>query len=226
LASWTYWSNHGGGPVGMCRGVMELSSASVTSREGIVGQVPVVAQAPVVKESLSDMVCYDLFSTMAWNNLLQSFPNNPDSQAEGFATCTLCTDGKLTCNALVYGGKTPLIASHIHLASNKDGKTGSGEPVFSFCGDNADGLIQLDPPYPEMCAAYMGGNSNNPNMMGVFLNVGANNDMTLADRVRHIGEHPEEYYMNFHSLASWTYWSNHGGGPVGMCRGVMEKSTE
>jgi len=168
--------------------------------------------------------CYDLFSNMEFNNLVQSFPNNPDSMAKGFATCSLCTNGTLTCSALVYGGKTTLIASHIHLASDGDGAMGSGDPVISFCGDNSNGLIQLDPAYPEMCAPYMGGSSNNPDMMGVFLNTPANSGMTVSERVRDIASNAGKYYMNFHSIASWAYWQNQGDGPKGMCRGVMQLS--
>jgi len=169
--------------------------------------------------------CYELFSSMAFNNLVQSFPNNPDSMAKGFATCSLCTNGTLTCGtSLVYGGKTPLIASHIHLASDGDGENGSGDPVISFCGDNSNGLIQLDPAYPEMCAPYEGGSSNNAGMMGVFLNTPANSGMTVSERVRDIASNAGKYYMNFHSIASWAYWQSQGDGPKGMCRGVMQLS--
>ena len=41
-----------------------------------------------------------------------------------------CTDGQLSCDANVYGGKTQLIASHIHYAKNGDGRTGEGPPVL------------------------------------------------------------------------------------------------
>merc|ERR1712176_1105408 len=85
------------------------------------------------KDAGTDDMCFNLFSSMAFNNLLQSFPNNPDSHAEGMATFKLGTNGTLIADtALVYGGQTPLIASHIHRASNDDGENGSGPPVISF----------------------------------------------------------------------------------------------
>merc|ERR1712157_720683 len=122
------------------------------------------------KDAGTDDMCFNLFSSMAFNNLLQSFPNNPDSHAEGMATFKLCTNGTLIADtALVYGGQTPLIASHIHRASNDDGENGSGPPVISFCGSNTPGLINAAGPYPESCAPYMGGSSNNANMMGYFI---------------------------------------------------------
>ena len=62
--------------------------------------------------------CYNVYSNMAYNSLMQSYVNNPDDQAQGFATCELCTNGKIHCDANVYGGETPLIASHFHLASD------------------------------------------------------------------------------------------------------------
>merc|ERR1712187_850823 len=80
--------------------------------------------------------CFYLNSNMAFNNLVQSFPNNPDSHAQGYATFKLCTNGTLIADtALVYGGQSPLIASHIHRAQNGDGENGSGPPVISFCGN-------------------------------------------------------------------------------------------
>merc|ERR1712228_484703 len=46
-----------------------------------------------------------------------------------------------------------------------------------------------------------------------------------AHAILYIGQHPDKYYFNFHSVASWTYWQHHGNGsPVGMCRGVMALS--
>jgi hypothetical protein len=174
--------------------------------------------------NVKDNTCYELFSNMAFNSLVQAFPNNPDSKAAGFATCKLCTNGTLTCTALVYGGQTKLIASHIHLAENGDGENGSGAPVISFCGDNTQGLINLNPPYPEMCAQYSSGSSSNNEMQGVLLDTPPNKGTAVADRVRDIAANPGHYYMNFHSIASWTYWSAQGSGPAGMCRGVMQLS--
>merc|ERR1712048_1268047 len=128
--------------------------------------------------------------------------------------------------ALVYGGQTPLIASHIHRASNGDGEKGSGPPVISFCGSNTPGLINAAGPYPEECAPYMGGSSNNAHMMGYFI-PGENEGTSLSERVRDIAANPGMYYFNFHSIASWAYWSAQNPSnpqPVGMCRGVMAQS--
>merc|ERR1719159_1606145 len=180
------------------------------------------------KDAGTDDMCVNLFTSMAYNNLLQSFPNNPDSRAEGMATFKLCTTGTLIADtALVYGGQTPLIASHIHRASNDDGENGSGPPVISFCGSNTPGLINAAGPYPEPCAPYMGGSSNNANMMGYFI-PGENEGTSLSQRVLDIAANPGKYYFNFHSIASWAYWSAQNPSnpqPVGMCRGVMKSSS-
>jgi nicotinamidase-related amidase len=190
--------------------------------------VGVVNASAVPREASGDeashSTCYDLYSSMQYNNLVQYFQGNPDSEAKGFTTCSLCTNGTFSCSALVYGGKTPLIASHIHLASDGDGVNGNGDPVLSFCGDNTPGLIHLDTAYPEMCAPYSKYNSNNPNMKGVFLATPPNSGMSVKERVRDIAEYPGKYYFNFHSLASWQYWLSQNEGPRGMCRGVMELS--
>lgn len=58
--------------------------------------------------------------------------------AKGFATCT---NGTMTCAASVYCGKTELIATHSHLASNGNGTFGSGDPVINFCGSNGPGML-------------------------------------------------------------------------------------
>jgi len=176
------------------------------------------------KDEGTEDMCFNLFSSMAFNNLLQDFPANPDSHAEGVATFKLCTNGTLVADtALVYGGQTPLIASHIHSATNGDGKNGSGPPVISFCGSNTPGLINAAGPYPEDCAPYMAGSSNNAGMMGYFI-PGENQGTSLSERVRDIAANPGKYYFNFHSVSSWAYWSAATGSPVGMCRGVMQLS--
>merc|ERR1712050_640707 len=149
----------------------------------------------------TDDMCFNLFSSMAFNSLLQSFPNNPDSHAAGGATFKLCTNGTLIADtALVYGGQTPLIASPILYATNGNGESGSGPPVISFCGSNTPGLINATGPYPEECKPYMAGSSNNANMTGYFI-PGENQGTSLSERVRDIPA-----------------------SPVGMCRGVMKLS--
>merc|ERR1712066_865448 len=174
IASWTYWSAQSPSnpqPVGMCRGVMKSSNLPM--------------------EQSSTVSCFSIFSSMAYNNLLQSFPNNPDSHAAGMATFKLCTNGTLIADsALVYGGQTPLIASHIHRAQNGDGVNGSVPPVISFCGSNTPGLINAAGPYHEPCAPYMGGSSNNAHMTGYFI-PGENEGTSLSERVRDITANPD-----------------------------------
>merc|ERR1711879_273666 len=82
------------------------------------------------------------------------------------------------------------------------GENGSGPPVISFCGSNTPGLINAAGPYPEPCAPYMGGSSNNAHMMG-YLIPGENEGTSLSERVRDIASNPGMYYFNFHSIASW-----------------------
>merc|ERR1719439_387000 len=76
--------------------------AAVTASSGDVG-------TPSLRGASQD-TCFHLDSVLSFNNLLQSFPNNPDSHAQGFATFKLCTNGTLIADtALVYGGQTPLL---------------------------------------------------------------------------------------------------------------------
>lgn len=166
--------------------------------------------------------CFHIFSDIAMNSLVQDYPGNPDSMATGYTDCYLCTNGTMTCSATVFGGRTRLIASHIHIADNGDGATGSGAPVINFCGDNGDGFINDGTDYRSPCSAYDDGHSAYmPTMFGAFVE-GTNMGYTLASRIMDIGMNPHKYYFNFHSIASWAYWKNHGNGsPVGMCRGVL-----
>lgn len=179
-----------------------------------------------------DHHCYDLYSPMAYNNLLQSFHgrHNPDSGAQGYATCKLCTNGHMTCDATVTGGKSQLWASHIHRANNGDGNNGSGPPVINFCGSNTMGMV---PPiddgtvYKDECAMYSNGYSQNNNMLGNKV-AGTTEGESVEHLVNDIGNYPEKYYFNFHSVDSWHYWLGHTNGknpaPKGMCRGVMMSS--
>jgi len=196
------------------RALQSLLVAGVTSWVGKASE-PVAAMLPDE--------CYSVFANMAYNNLVQGFPNNPDSHAYGYAFCTLCTNGTMSCDANVYGGRTKLIASHIHMATDGDGKNGSGPPVLNFCGSNAAGLINDGTMYLEECPEYMNGAALIANMTGNFV-TGNNAGWTLAERVRDIGTRPQSYYLNFHSIASWTHWQLENKGPVGMCRGEMQLS--
>merc|ERR1712019_296519 len=172
----------------------------------------------------SERTCYQVFSDMAYNSLLQYFPSNPDSHMMGYAQCTACTDGAIWCDAQVTNGLTPLIASHIHLAEDGDGEHGSGEPVISFCGDNSPGMITDAGPYQEPCAPWMDSRSQNKNMRPFFIE-GTNHGMTMAERVNDLIRYPSKYYFNFHSKASWLHWSMQDPPtPKGTCRGVMKAS--
>ena len=76
--------------------------------------------------------------------------------------------------------------------------------------------------YMEACKMYSdNGNSVNNDMPG---NKSMGVDQSIYDLVNDVGNYPEKYYLNFHSIASWSYWLSHGGKPVGMCRGVMMNS--
>ena len=166
--------------------------------------------------------CYNLVSDMKYNNLMQAYANSPDDLSRQWIYYfTLCTDGTLTADANVYGGRMDLIASHVHKCN--DGKTGedcSGPPVINFCGSNDMGMITDAGHYIDECMPYnSNGNSVNTGMTG---NMSDGVEMSISDLVDDIGNYPDKYYMNFHSIASWSYWQSHGdGGPVGMCRGPM-----
>ena len=152
-----------------------------------------------------------LVSYMKYNNSMQAYANSPDDHAKRYTTFTLCTDGTLTADANVWGGRMDLIASHVHKCN--DGKTGedcSGPPVINFCGSNDMGMITGAGHYMEECMPYnSNGNSVNTGMMG---NVSDGVEMSISDLVDDIGNYPDNYYMNFHSIASWSYWQSHGGG--------------
>merc|ERR1712187_1082631 len=101
----------------------------------------------------------------------------------------------------VFSGKTRLIASHIHLADNGNGATGSGDPVINFCGDNEEGFINDGTKYLSSCQPFKDGSAYMPNMPGAFVE-STNKGMSLASRIMDIEQHPDKYYFNFHSLAS------------------------
>ena len=60
----------------------------------------------------------------------------------------------MQCTANLLGGRTQLVASHIHLASDGDGENGAGPPVINFCGDNDPGMIADGSSYKSPCAHY------------------------------------------------------------------------
>jgi hypothetical protein len=164
--------------------------------------------------------CYDLYSEMNVNPLHQRYPDNPDSNAYGFTTCKLCTNGTMHCTSLLHSGKSELVASHIHLASDEHGSTGEGPPVINFCGKDTAGLIRDGTAYTQECEPWDSSDvSHNVNVPGVVV---PNSGMTAAERVEDIARQPNKYYFNFHSLASWSHWYPQ---PHGICRGVLRLQT-
>eukprot|EP00443_Scrippsiella_acuminata_P119791 CAMPEP_0115657170 /NCGR_PEP_ID=MMETSP0272-20121206/44544_1 /TAXON_ID=71861 /ORGANISM="Scrippsiella trochoidea, Strain CCMP3099" /LENGTH=376 /DNA_ID=CAMNT_0003095193 /DNA_START=61 /DNA_END=1187 /DNA_ORIENTATION=- len=162
--------------------------------------------------------CYNFYSQMN-TNPLQKYPSNPDSEAFGFTTCMLCTDGASRCTSLLHGGRSDLIASHIHLAEgpDADGTRSEGPPVINFCGSNAQGLIQDGMDYSAPCVQWTDGAAHNKDMEGVLV-PNFNRGLTAAQRVEDIVKRPHMYYFNFHTLASWNHWYPK---PHGMSRGVL-----
>jgi len=204
----------------------ELGGVNATS-EGDSSKVMVQANVAGVQATLGSSLglegsnkCYNLYSQLKVNPL-QAYPSNPDSSAFGFATCKLCTNGTMSCTSLLYGGKTELIAAHIHLAmgtGSADGSTGEGPPVINFCGKSAKGLISDGIEYPQECKSWdQHGAAHNPGMPGVLI-PNFNRGMTVAQRVQDVARRPGMYYFNYHSLASWAHWYPT---PHGVSRGQL-----
>jgi len=163
--------------------------------------------------------CYKFFARLNVNPL-QQYKNNPDSEALGFATCQLCTDGRMNCSSLLHSGKSRLIASHIHMASGDDsnsGVSGEGPPVINFGGDNQKGMIDDQIQYPQVCQQWVNDAAENRDVPGVLV-PHFNRGVTAKERVEAIAATPGRYYFNFHTLASWTKWYPH---PQGIARGVL-----
>jgi len=168
-----------------------------------------------------DVTCFSVYSQLNVNPL-QAYPGNADSKAFGFATCKLCTDGAMQCTSLTHAGKSEIIAAHIHFVGDgegKDGATGEGPPVINFCGKNGAGLVQDGVDYTRPCAQWdNNGVAHNEDMIGALV-PGFNRGISAAERVADIVKHPHMYYLNFHTLASWTRWHPT---PHGICRGKLE----
>eukprot|EP00571_Detonula_confervacea_P003818 CAMPEP_0172322018 /NCGR_PEP_ID=MMETSP1058-20130122/44804_1 /TAXON_ID=83371 /ORGANISM="Detonula confervacea, Strain CCMP 353" /LENGTH=247 /DNA_ID=CAMNT_0013037649 /DNA_START=40 /DNA_END=780 /DNA_ORIENTATION=+ len=170
--------------------------------------------------------CVSFSIDMAYNNLLQEYTNNPDKEATGYGTCTLCTKGPMKCDATVYDGESPLNGSHVHKCKHRGSMgdvedCGSGDPVINFCGNMKGSRIDDKTKYDRTCKPYMGDprTSINKGMMGEVVGHGSQEDL-VSDIIRN----PGDYYLNFHSYASWAYWGGVGkGAPIGMCRGPMVK---
>jgi len=180
---------------------------------------PAAPPAANASDSQEQNTCYNLYSSMTVNPL-QLYKDSPDSAVFGFGNCKLCTNGTMHCTTLLHSGKSELIASHIHVANNgKDGNSGEGPPVINFCGNDGTGFIRDGTPYTQTCAVWDGnGAAVNRNVPGALV-ANFNKGMTLAERVRDIGKRPHMYYLNYHSLASWTRWYPT---PTGIARGRLE----
>ena len=98
-----------------------------------------------------DEECYHMFNELSFNTLVESFPANPDGEANAYVDYKLCG---MQCKANVFGGRTQLVASHLHLASDGDGENGSGPPVNNFCGDSGPGMIADGSSYKSPCAHH------------------------------------------------------------------------
>ncbi|CAJ1351984.1 unnamed protein product [Effrenium voratum] len=143
-----------------------------------------IAPAPKIPERMEGDECYEMFSELSFNSLVQSFPSNPDSQATAYVNCKLCSQSGMRCAANVHGGRTQLIASHIHVASDGDGVNGAGPPVINFCGDNSPGMISDGSPYKTPCAHYTKGAALMADMRGNFIDGKQNSAFTLWRRLR------------------------------------------
>jgi len=189
---------------------------------GLVALALLHGVAVAVASAVDDgMTCYSVYSQLNVNPL-QAYPGNPDSKAFGFATCTLCTDGAMHCTSLTHSGKSEIIAAHIHHVSEEDGKdgaTGEGPPVVNFCGKNGAGLIQDGVDYTRPCAQWdKNGVAHDDGMTGTLV-PGFNRGISAAERVADIVKRPQDYYFNFHTMASWTRWYPT---PHGICRGQLQ----
>eukprot|EP00931_Biecheleriopsis_adriatica_P045287 TRINITY_DN25958_c0_g1_i1.p1 TRINITY_DN25958_c0_g1~~TRINITY_DN25958_c0_g1_i1.p1 ORF type:complete len:623 (+),score=115.21 TRINITY_DN25958_c0_g1_i1:32-1900(+) len=163
--------------------------------------------------------CYNFYSSLA-SSQVQAYPDNPDANAKGYVSCSLCESSSSHCNATVDGGTSQLIAGFINAAYEPVlGEAGAGVEVFMFCGSSTPGHIipprQLQ--YRETCKAYDSGKSENIGMTGDYISVA----ISLSDRLSDMLRNPDSYYFVFHSEASWDHWQTEDRGRVGMARGVF-----
>jgi len=210
MASWNHWyPEHKGACRGPLREEMAVALATTTA---------------VPSDEPAEVKCFSMYSQLAMNEL-QIYAGNPDSTASGYASFTLCTNGTLSGTALIFGGVSEIIATHIHhceggnTPQTRTGELCEGPPVINFCGNNAAGLIADGVDYPEDCAPYgTTGASRTSGMRGVLI-LGENKGMTVADRVMDIAANPNSYFFNVHTMASWNQWYPD---PKGACRGPMQ----
>lgn len=214
LASYThFYPKH----EGMCRGPLQgksLAPATTTTTP------PPTAAEPVVNR------CYSLFSQMSMNEL-QKYPSNPDSGASGYVDLVLCTNGTLKATALMFGGVSEVVAMHIHRCEGgttpqtRMADLCTGPPVVNFCGDNSVGLIADGAKYPEPCAPWShAGSARTVDTSGTEV-PSASSGSAVAQLVQDMASHPQLFYFNVHTLASYTNWYPHHNG---MCRGPLQLS--
>jgi len=171
--------------------------------------------------------CCTLSANMAINNL-QKFTTDDgkpqlDTNAYGVAPdIMLCKNGTIMFNHWMVGFvSSPLIASHIH----KGDEFTNGPPVINACGTNSPELLQLNPDYVNECGPMNSDGVYTGSSVGKVVRMGGEDDpnegLSDHDVIKNICKDPSEYYLNFHSSYSWLYWKQHGGKPVGMCRGQL-----
>ena len=88
-----------------------------------------------------DDECYCIFHELCFSTMFQSFRAYPDSDAKAYVNSKLCSCSDMRCTANVFGGRTQVVAPHIHQASDIDGEPGSGLSVINFCGNNSYGMF-------------------------------------------------------------------------------------
>jgi len=115
---------------------------------------------------------------------------------------------------------SPIIAMQIHRCrggetpQTRTAQLCSGDAAVVFCGDNSPGLIYNAVPFPQTCQAGKEG----PEMFGALVSKAKLHEH-IEEEVSHIGEHPELYYFNVHSLSSYAQWYPHS---RGMVRGPLQ----
>ena len=67
--------------------------------------------------------------------------NNGPGMIADCSPCKRYSRSDMRCTANVFGGRTQVVAPHIHQASDIDGEHGSGLPVINFCGNNRYGTF-------------------------------------------------------------------------------------
>jgi len=205
---------------GMIRGMLRLLIPTTTATS----TAPPAAVATRPPSALP-VSCYVMFSQLV-SNEVQQYPNNPEADVSGYADLTLCTNGTMRASVLMFGGVSPIIAMQVHRCRGGDtpqrrfAELCQGEAAVNFCGENAPGLLNNGALYPSACPRRRSdGYLRAADMEGVLVSK-AKQPHEVDAEIRHIGEHPDLYYFNVHSLASYTQWYP---GHKGMCRGPLQK---